>query len=80
VSLVLGLQAGTLPCLAFYENGGTPKSGLQAEGPTLSSLDPLPSTVVLNLWVATPLGGVEGHFTGVAYQTSCISDIYIRIH
>lgn len=35
---------------------------------------------VLNLWVSTPLGvGVSNPFTGVKYQISQISDIYVMI-
>ena len=35
--------------------------------------------LVLNLWIVTFLGS-NSPFTGVTYQISCISDIYIIIH
>ena len=37
-------------------------------------------SVVLNLWVVTPLGVSNDPFIGVEYQISCISDIYVTIH
>jgi hypothetical protein len=43
---------------------------------------PCSSEAFLNLWVETPLGvgSSNDSFIGVAYQMSCILDIYIRIH
>ena len=35
--------------------------------------------VVLNLWAMSHLG-LKDPLTGVSYQTSCISDVYITIH
>lgn len=37
------------------------------------------TSAFFTLWFITPLG-VNNAFTGIAYQISCISDIYISIH
>lgn len=58
---------------------GITASSAEESEPKKTKLSP-GSTVVLNLWVVTALWEVNDLYTGVTYQISRISAIFITIH
>jgi hypothetical protein len=65
---VLRIKGDDIPIWKFPTAGAPPPNGQALL--LWASTEPTP--VVLNVWIVTPLGD--------AYQTSYISDTYIKIH